>query len=154
MRRAESSDGENVIKDAKRAAFCFNEAAEIYFANKQKKAVAKLMKRVDSAKRLQLKKRRRISLTGLSPKAVPLSTSSTSSSEDSVVSNHDETIVSELTWMENYSSEYYRKQHLLFLQKQEPRPSILRFFDGNLCSYFCHGPPVHDIEFVEKNLEL
>lgn len=154
MRRAESSSGEEVMKDAKRAEFCFAQAVDVYRSNSEKKSVAKLMKRVNASKRLQNKKRRMISFGALPPKAASLSSDSESSSSSFFSdSDHDKTVMSDITWMENYGdSQYYRKQHLLFLQEQEQKPGIYSLLQGNFCSLFCHTPPVNNIEFVESEL--
>lgn len=154
MRRAESSSGDEVMKDAKRAEFCFAQAVDVFRTYSEKKNVTRLLKRVIAARRLQNKKRRMISFGALPPKAVSLSESSSSISDSSECA-HDKTVVSDLTWMDNYSSEYYRKQHMLFLEQQEKkRPSLLSLFESNLCSYFCVGPPVSNVQFVEKRLDL
>lgn len=148
MRRAEATTGEEVMKDAKRAEFCFVQAVDVYRINRDRKSVTRLMRRVNASKRLQNRKRRIISFGGL-PNLTSVSTASISDESDC----HDKTVISDITWMENYSSEYYRKQHIIFLQ-QEHRPSIFNFFEGGFCSYFCVRPPVSNIEFVEKRLDL
>ena len=109
MRRAESSTGENAINNAKRAAFCFNQSAAIYYANKKKKNVIKMMKRFESAQSLQLKNKRKsfFHYCRLPPKAESLSRSTTFSSGESIESSHYKTVISEITWMGNYPSEYY-----------------------------------------------
>lgn len=156
MRRAQLSSGESIMKDAKRAEFCFVQAVLVYRDYNHTKKVTKLMKRINASKRLQMKRRRSISFCELSPKseAESIDTVSTVDSNDD---DHDKPVVSDLTWMENYSSEYYRKQHLLFLQNQHQHktPSVYEFLDSSsICSLFCHGPPVQNVEFVERRLDL
>lgn len=148
MRRAEESSGNDVMKDAKRAEFCFTQAVDVYRYDRDRKSVTRLMRRVNASKRLQNAKRRLISFGGLPNINLTRSSSTSENSEC-----HDKTVISDITWMENYSSEYYRKQHMIFLQ-QEHRPSIFNFFEGGFCSYFCVRPPVSNIEFVEKRLDL
>ena len=159
MRRAESSTGENAMKDAKRAEFCFSQAIEVYCSNRERKTVTKVMKRVNASKRLQIKNRRRISFGKLPPKTIALSSSSTSDSLDygNCEADQDKTVVSEMTWMDNYAnSDYYKQQYMLFLQQEQEKKqqSLFKRFDGNLCSFFCAGPPVYTVEFVEKGLGL
>jgi len=153
MRRGGSSkDEEGTTKDAKRAEFCFSEAIDVYRYYNEKRSIAKLTKRLSAAKRLQMKKRRVVSFSLLPQREHSQSTISTSDSSDI---GHDKTVVSDITWMDAYNSDYYKKQHLLFLEKQHHEESrLLNFIETGICSYFCRGPPVNNIEFVERKLDL
>ena len=146
-----SEDDEGASKDAKRAEFCFSQAIDIYHHCNEKRSLAKLAKRVSAAKRLQMKKQRKMSFSLLPQRGLSQSTVSTSESSEFGL---DGTVVSDLTWMDGYNSEYYRKQHLLFLERNHRGSSILNFLESGVCTYFCRGPPVNNVEFVEKKLDL
>ncbi len=154
MRRGGSSEDElGATKDAKRAEFCFCQAIDVYRYNNENRTLAKLAKRVSAAKRLQMKKRRVISF-GLLPRRELSQSECTLSTSGSSECGLDRTVVSDITWMDHYNSDYYRKQHLLFLEKQQNGSSIFNFLENGVCSYFCRGPPVNNIEFVERKLDL
>ena len=151
MRRAKSSSGDDIMKDAKRAEYCFIQAADIYYNVNDRKSMSKIMKQVNSSKRLQLIKRRRISFKDIAPDGV-LSSSSISS-ENTMDSSDDETAVSDITRIDNYSSEYYRKHHLVFLRQSDEKSDLGRLLGGSLCSCFRHNDPMYTIEFVEQRLD-
>lgn len=157
MRLAAISCGGQIMNDAKRAEFCFVQAVDIYRDDNDHTNEVKLMNRLNKSKRVQLRMRRKISFSDDPPKSVYLSSSSTSSFDSVVDYEPCKPVVSDITWMDSYSSEYYRQQHSLFLEENVRMPNRVCIFDiveGSLCSCFYQPPPVSTIEFVEQRLDL
>ncbi len=157
MRIAAISCGDQIMNEAKRAEFCFVQAVDIYRTYNDHTNEVNLMNRLNKSKRVQLRMRRKISFSDDPPKSVYLSSSSDSSFDSVVDYEPCKPVVSDITWMDSYSSEYYRQQHSRFLKESVLRPNRVCIFDfvqGNLCSCFSEPPPVSTIEFVEQRLDL
>jgi len=140
VRRSRSSKGDKAVKDAKRAEFCYDQAADLYLANENTLSAAKITKSRNVSKRLQLHKRRRVSFNVPPPPIVAMSSScsiSTCYSSDDNKIRIDESGTLNIICMDK-------------LSPLPPQSSSNKNVSSMDCSsFFCHDPSLTDIMDID-----